>query len=49
MVGAYIASRIAVSWGPKFVRIVLLVVVFISSLELTGVIDLMIKAVRSIA
>lgn len=48
MVGAYIASRIAVSWGPKFVRVVLLVVVLISSLELTGVIDLMIKAVRSI-
>lgn len=39
-VGAFIGSRVAVSWGPKFVRIVLLVVVFISSLELTGLLDM---------
>jgi uncharacterized protein len=48
MVGAYIGSRVAVSWGPKFIRIVLLVVVLISSLELTGVIELVIKAIRNL-
>jgi hypothetical protein len=49
VVGAYVATRVAVSWGPKFVRIVLLVVVFVSSLELTGVIDLIIKTVRNLS
>jgi len=49
VVGAYIATRVAVSWGPKFVRIVLLVVVFVSSLELTGVIDLIIKTIRNLS
>ncbi|MFO7573594.1 MAG: sulfite exporter TauE/SafE family protein [Bacteroidales bacterium] len=47
-VGAYLGSRVAVSWGPKFVRIVLLVVVFVSSLELTGVIDLIVKGIRAL-
>ena len=47
VIGAYVASRFAVSWGPKFVRIVLLVVVFASSLELTGVIDLVINVFRN--
>jgi uncharacterized protein len=49
VVGAFIASRIAVSWGPKFVRWVLLVVVFISALELTGVIDFIVRTFRNIA
>jgi uncharacterized membrane protein YfcA len=40
MIGAWIGSRTAVSWGPKFVRIVLLVAVFISSLKLLGFFDL---------
>lgn len=47
-IGAYIGSRVAVSWGPKFVRIILLVVVFVSALELTGVIDLMINGIRTL-
>jgi uncharacterized protein len=47
-IGAWLGSRVAVSWGPKFVRIVLLVVVFVSSLELTGVIDLMVKGIRTL-
>lgn len=46
-VGAFIGSRVAVSWGPRFVRIVLLVVVFVSSLELTGAIDLIVRLVKS--
>jgi uncharacterized membrane protein YfcA len=46
--GAWLGSRVAVSWGPKFVRIVLLVIVFVSSLELTGVIDLMVKGIRTL-
>ena len=39
MLGAFIASRLAVSWGPKFVRYILLVIVFVASLKLIGVID----------
>ena len=39
MVGAFIASRFAVDWGPKFVRYVLLVVLFLASLKLFGVFD----------
>ncbi|HUW93906.1 MAG TPA: sulfite exporter TauE/SafE family protein, partial [Bacteroidales bacterium] len=40
-VGALIASKVAVSWGPKVVRIILLVAVMASALELTGVFDLL--------
>lgn len=39
MLGAYIASKFAVDWGPKFVRYVLLVVLFSASLKLFGVFD----------
>jgi uncharacterized membrane protein YfcA len=38
--GGWIASRVAVSWGPKVVRIVLLVAVMASALKLTGAFDL---------
>ena len=41
-VGALIASKFAVSWGPKVVRIVLLVAVLASALKLTGAFDLLI-------
>jgi uncharacterized membrane protein YfcA len=41
--GALVASRVAVSWGPRVVRIVLLVAVMASALELTGVFDLLIR------
>jgi uncharacterized protein len=39
MLGAFIASKFAVDWGPKFVRYVLLVVLFLAALELFGVFD----------
>lgn len=41
--GAWLASRVAVSWGPKVVRIILLVAVFASALKLTGALDMLIK------
>ncbi|NOZ45906.1 MAG: sulfite exporter TauE/SafE family protein [Chlorobi bacterium] len=43
MAGAFIASRLAVSWGPKFVRYILLIIVFIAALKLVGIIDWLIK------
>jgi hypothetical protein len=39
-VGAWLASRVAVSWGPKVVRIILLVAIMASALKLTGALDL---------
>lgn len=43
MIGAFIGTRVAVSWGPKFVRIILLLALFFSSLKLLGVFDLVFK------
>ncbi|MCF8335889.1 MAG: sulfite exporter TauE/SafE family protein [Bacteroidales bacterium] len=40
MLGAFVASRFAVSWGTRYVRYVLLVVIFGSALKLLGVVDL---------
>ncbi len=40
MLGAFLASRVAVSWGPKFIRVVLLAAVLASSLKLLGVFEL---------
>ncbi|MBS0009809.1 MAG: sulfite exporter TauE/SafE family protein, partial [Bacteroidales bacterium] len=40
MLGAWIGARTAVSWGPKFVRIILLLAIFISAVKLLGVFDL---------
>ena len=34
--GAYLGTRVAVSWGPKFIRIVLLLAILGSSLKLLG-------------
>lgn len=42
-VGAWIASKVAVSWGPKVVRIILLVAIMASALKLTGIFDLIAK------
>jgi len=39
MIGAFVASRFAVSWGPKFVRYILLLVLFGAALKIFGVID----------
>ncbi|MBE0674182.1 MAG: sulfite exporter TauE/SafE family protein [Bacteroidales bacterium] len=47
-VGAFMGARVAVSWGPRFVRVVLLVVVFVSALELTGALDFLIGIARSL-
>jgi len=41
MIGAFIAARMAVAKGAGFIRIVLLVMIFASSLKLLGVFDLM--------
>lgn len=38
--GAWLGSRVAVSWGPRVVRIILLVAVMASALHLTGVFEL---------
>ncbi|HYX07049.1 MAG TPA: sulfite exporter TauE/SafE family protein [Bacteroidales bacterium] len=40
MAGAFVASKFAVSWGPRFVRYILLAVILISGLELSGLLDL---------
>ncbi len=37
MIGAYVAAKIAVGRGAKFVRIILLVVLFIASMDLLGI------------
>lgn len=39
-IGAWLGSRVAVSWGPGVVRIILLVAIMASALKLTGVFDL---------
>lgn len=39
MVGAWIAARTAVSWGPRFVRWVLLSAILVAALKLLGVLD----------
>jgi uncharacterized membrane protein YfcA len=43
MIGAYIASRMAIKSGPKVVRIILLVILLISALKYIGIIDLVIR------
>ncbi len=40
MAGAFVGARVAVSWGPRFVRVILLLAIFVSSLKLLGVFDL---------
>ncbi|HUS86975.1 MAG TPA: sulfite exporter TauE/SafE family protein [Bacteroidales bacterium] len=47
MIGAWIGSKTAVSWGPKFVRIVLLITIFLSAIKLLGIIDLIPGSVAS--
>ncbi len=39
IIGAFVASRFAVSWGADFVRWVIIVIILISSLQLFGLID----------
>ena len=42
MLGAWVGTRVAVSWGPKFVRIILLLAIFVSAVKLLGIVDLLI-------
>lgn len=46
MLGAFVGSRVAVSWGPVFVRWVLLITLVFASMELLGVLDRMIDLIR---
>ncbi len=41
-VGAWLGSKVAVSWGPKVVRVILLVAIMASAIKLTGLYDLVI-------
>ncbi|MEA1896273.1 MAG: sulfite exporter TauE/SafE family protein [Bacteroidota bacterium] len=43
MMGAFVGSRVAVSWGPSFVRIILLLALLGSSLKLLGVFDFLLQ------
>ena len=40
IIGAYIASKWAIEWGVNFVRWVMIVIIFLSSLQMFGFIDL---------
>ena len=48
MLGAFVASRFAVSWGAGFVRYVLLAALFIASLKLLGVIDYLLNLLKTL-
>ncbi len=39
MSGAWLGTRVAVSWGPRFVRIILLLALVVSAAKLTGLLD----------
>jgi uncharacterized membrane protein YfcA len=43
MIGAYIATKVAIKQGPKVVRIILLVILFLSALKFVGAIDFVIN------
>jgi uncharacterized membrane protein YfcA len=43
MIGAFIASNVAIKSGPKIVRIILLVILFLAALKYTGVTDLIFR------
>ncbi len=48
MMGAFVGSRVAVSWGPSFVRIILLVAILGSSLKLLGVFDFLFRIISGV-
>ena len=43
MIGAYVGTRVAVEWGPRFVRYFLVVILFVSAIELMGIADLILQ------
>ena len=42
MLGAYVATRVAVKWGARVVRYILLLVLAFASLKLLGIFELLI-------
>ncbi len=40
MLGAFIGTKVAISWGPKFVRYILLIAISVSAIKLLGLFDL---------
>ena len=42
-VGAWLGSKVAVSWGPRVVRVILLVAIMASAVKLTGLYDLVVS------
>ncbi len=42
-VGAWLGSKVAVSWGPGVVRVILLVAIMASAVKLTGLYDLLVS------
>ncbi|MBN1181476.1 MAG: sulfite exporter TauE/SafE family protein [Bacteroidales bacterium] len=44
MIGAFIGSRVAVSWGPKFVRYFLLFILLSASAKLFGLLDFFLQS-----
>ena len=42
-IGAWLGSKVAVSWGPKVVRVILLVAILASAVKLTGLYDLVVS------
>lgn len=47
MVGSFIASRIAVSWGVKFVRIILIIVVVVAAIKFLGIYDFVLRLITN--
>jgi hypothetical protein len=41
MLGAFVGAKATVSWGPKFVRYILLIAITVSSIKLLGLFDLL--------
>ncbi len=41
--GGWLGSRVAVSWGPRVVRVILLVAIMASAMKLTGLFDLVVR------
>jgi uncharacterized membrane protein YfcA len=47
MLGAFVASRFAVSWGPGFVRYILLAVILFSAIKFLGIYDFFIHLIKA--
>ncbi|MGD9993220.1 MAG: sulfite exporter TauE/SafE family protein [Salinivirgaceae bacterium] len=47
MLGAFVASRFAVSWGPGFVRYILLAVILFSAIKFLGIYDFFMELIKA--